>query len=120
METAARKARIQEMSDYIKNTPEDKQFKSLLTILNIGTAIDTKLSSSNQLRVKNRLYISEVLAKSISTQNFKTLYHKCLQADVPIGKIRNIKEVMELPEAKELHIKNKKATTIKSIAFKID
>lgn len=28
MENTARKARIQEMSDYIKNTPEDKQFKS--------------------------------------------------------------------------------------------
>ena len=36
METAARKARIQEMSDYIKNTPEDKQFKSFPDRVHFG------------------------------------------------------------------------------------
>jgi len=95
----------------------DKQFVSLLQILKIE--IDKKLSSTNQLRVKNREYISGVLAKSISNQSFKTLYSKCLQADVPIGKIRNIKEVMELPEAKSMISTSKKATTLKSNAFKI-
>lgn len=97
----------------------DKQFAALLAILNLKNGIDSKLSSSNQLRVKNREYIFQVLAKTISTQNFKPLYNKCLQADVPIGKIRNIKDVMELPEANKMIVKGKKVTTLKSTAFKI-
>lgn len=36
MENTARKARIQEMSDYIKNTPEDKQFKSFPDRVHFG------------------------------------------------------------------------------------
>jgi len=95
----------------------DKQFVSLLQILKIE--IDKKLSSTNQLRVENREYISGELAKSISNQSFKTLYSKGLQADVPIGKIRNIKEVMELPEAKSMILNGKKITTLKSNAFKV-
>lgn len=97
----------------------NKQFKSLLSILNLEKEIDSNFSNSNQLRVKNREYIFEVLSKSISLQSFKTLYSKCLQADVPIGKIRNIKEVMELTEAKMMLTKNKKTTTVKTNAFKI-
>ena len=97
----------------------DKQFISLLTILKLENVIDTKLCGSNQLRVKNREAIFDVLSQSISTQSFKTLYNKCLQADVPIGKIRNIKEVMELPEAKKMIVKGKKAITLKSNSFKI-
>ena len=97
----------------------NKQFTSLLTILNLENVIDSKQSGSNQLRVKNRESIFEILSNSISTQNFKILYSKCLQADIPIGKIRNIKEVMELPEATKMIVKGKKATTLKSNAFKI-
>ena len=36
MENTARKARIQEMAEYIKNTPEDKQFKSFPDRVHFG------------------------------------------------------------------------------------
>lgn len=36
METKARKARIQELSDYIKNTPEEQQFKSFPDRVHFG------------------------------------------------------------------------------------
>jgi hypothetical protein len=46
----------------------------------------------------------------------------CLAKEVPIGKIRNLKEVFELPEAKEMLVNftyNKKnISAVSGIAFK--
>ena len=46
----------------------------------------------------------------------------CLEQDVPMGKIRNLKEVFELPEAKamihEFTYNDTSYQTLKSIAFK--
>jgi crotonobetainyl-CoA:carnitine CoA-transferase CaiB-like acyl-CoA transferase len=99
----------------------DKQFKQLCDILNIEI---TSSYQSNQLRITNRQTLFEVLNKRIQTFNFDILFNECLKHDVPIGKIRNLKEVFELPEAKSLinslHYENTIVNSVKSISFKFE
>jgi crotonobetainyl-CoA:carnitine CoA-transferase CaiB-like acyl-CoA transferase len=99
----------------------DKQFKQLCDILNIEI---TSSYQSNQLRITNRQTLFEILNKRIQTFNFNNLFEECLKHDVPIGKIRNLKEVFELPEAKSLinsfHYENTIVNSVKSISFKFE
>jgi len=97
------------------------QFKKLCDILNLNIYTND-LYASNQQRVKNRDSLFQILNTEISKIAFDTLFHQCLQQDVPIGKIRNLKEVFELPEAQAmLHhftYQNNNLTSVKSVAFK--
>ncbi len=96
----------------------NKQFKQLCDILNIEITSDYQ---NNQLRIKNREALFLDLNKHIQTFNFDILFKECLKHDVPIGKIRNLKEVFELPEAKNLinrfHYENTVVNSVKSISF---
>lgn len=102
----------------------NKQFKALCEILNYAAlAIDLKYQT-NQLRLNNRMQLYSILYNYIKVFNFKDLYKLCVENDVPIGKIRNLKEVFELPEAKKMlqsfAFKNQDITTVKSVAFNIE
>ena len=96
----------------------DKQFKQLCDILNIEITSDFH---NNQLRITNREALFVDLNKHIQTFDFDILFKECLKHDVPIGKIRNLKEVFELPEAKNLinrfHYENTVVNSVKSISF---
>ena len=78
--------------------------------------------ATNQLRVLNRTQLYSMLYNYIHQFNFKELFKHCKEKEIPIGKIRNLKEVFELPEAKEMirvfwHNK-KELKTVSGIAFK--
>lgn len=97
----------------------DKQFKQLCEILKIEIAAEYQ---NNQLRIANREALFEILNKQIQHLDFDFLFTECLKHDVPIGKIRNLKEVFELPEAQELlnsfDNNGKQLNSVRSIAFK--
>jgi crotonobetainyl-CoA:carnitine CoA-transferase CaiB-like acyl-CoA transferase len=99
----------------------DKQFNKLMRVLDLP--INTKQFSTNQLRVKSRKKLFALLDTPISKLRFNKLYAACLENDIPIGKIRTMKEVFELPEAKEMlrsfKDNGRSVTTVSSIAFKI-
>ena len=65
----------------------------------------------------------KIPTNKIKTINFKGIYKHCIANDIPIGKIRNLKEVFELPMAKKMIkktiYKNKTLQTVKSIAFEV-
>lgn len=100
----------------------DKQFKNLCSILNLESLNSDALFHTNQLRVVNRNELFNVLNKKISELNFDQLFNECLKLDVPIGKIRNLKEVFELPEAKDMinafKYQGNDLKNVKSTAFK--
>lgn len=80
----------------------NKQFKALCALLEYpGLASDVNYAS-NQLRVSNRSQLYNVLYNYVRQWPFKELFERCLQQDVPLGKVRNLKEVFELPEAKAM------------------
>ena len=99
----------------------DKQFKQLCDILKIEITADYQ---NNQLRITNRQTLFEVLKKHIQIFNFDVLFNECLKHDVPIGKIRNLKEVFELPETQQLinsfNYENININSVKSVSFKFE
>jgi len=101
----------------------DKQFSSLIKLLNLENEIDYQKCSSNHLRVKHRNYIADKLQNKIGGIKFQYLYSKSVSFSIPIGKIRNIKEALSLPESqKMLTIKkenSKVIKSVKSVAFKM-
>ncbi len=100
----------------------NKQFQQLCDLISFPSlAKDTKYIT-NQQRVNNRQQLYSVLYDYIKQFSFKELFEQCEQRDIPIGKIRNIKEVFELPEAKSMLQSfasgGSSFTNVKSIAFK--
>ncbi len=101
----------------------DKQFQKLCNILDLSIAADARFSN-NQQRVKYREDLFTILHEKIRLRSFQDLYQACLELDVPIGKIRNLKEVFELPEAQQmirsLQSAGKTLETVSSIGFKLE
>lgn len=83
----------------------DGQFVKLCELLHIAKVSSNKNYISNQLRVINRKNLFSVLNKEVKKQTLVYLQKECTKHGVPFAKIRNLKEVFELPEAKKL-IKN--------------
>lgn len=102
----------------------NKQFKSLCSIIQFEQLAADKNYSNNQSRVINRTQLYHILYNYIKQFNFKDLYDLCLENEIPIGKIRNLKEVFELNEAKEMILKmnhdKKEIQAVSGIAFKIN
>ncbi len=96
------------------------QFKQLCLILKLNL-FEHAAYHTNQQRVANRDGLFDILKEKINQITFDDIFKLCLQNDVPIGKIRNLKEVFELPEAQHMlqHFKDThvNVTTVKSIAF---
>lgn len=102
----------------------DKQFKNLCTLLGVEELSNREIFLSNQDRVKHRDELYTLLRKQVVLFDFDELYSKCLAIDLPIGKIRNMKEVFELQEAKAM-LKSftedgKNKISVNSIAFKFE
>ena len=99
----------------------DKQFLSLCTILKLDT-ISPDNYKTNQQRVIHREELFALLNDKIMHLGFDELFNNCIKMDVPIGKIRNLKEVFELPEAQnmlnQIINKNRPVTSVKSVAFR--
>jgi crotonobetainyl-CoA:carnitine CoA-transferase CaiB-like acyl-CoA transferase len=86
----------------------DKQFSDLCKILDVeGLASDSKFLS-NQLRVKNRRKLFSLLSGRVKNVTFPYLQKNCTLTQVPFAKVRNLKEVFELPLAKKLLVKTEK------------
>jgi crotonobetainyl-CoA:carnitine CoA-transferase CaiB-like acyl-CoA transferase len=100
----------------------DKQFQNLCDIINAAHLKNDPAYSHNQNRIKNRDQLFLELKPAIESLDFDDMYKACLEKEIPIGKIRNLKEVFELPEAqamlKPFHFENKTITTVNSVAFK--
>ncbi|MFO0355631.1 MAG: CaiB/BaiF CoA transferase family protein [Sphingobacteriaceae bacterium] len=100
----------------------NKQFEALCAAINNNSLARDPKYTTNQNRVKNRHELYSILNNHISKFQFKDLFKICLSNEIPMGKIRNMKEVFELPEAKALirEIMDGKETkkAVTSIAFK--
>lgn len=100
----------------------NKQFKQLCELIQFSTLVNDPKYANNQMRVNNRSQLYALLYNYIKEFNFKDLFKLCLEKEIPLGKIRNLKEVFELPEAKDMLRKfssdKKEYTHVSGIAFK--
>jgi len=100
----------------------NKQFKNLCELIQYGSLANDPKYANNQLRVNNRTQLYALLFNYIKQFNFKQLFDLCLEKEIPVGKIRNLKEVFELSEAKKMihtfTFDKKEISTVSGIAFK--
>lgn len=97
----------------------NKQFEALCKVINNNSLPKEPKFSTNQNRLKNRSELYSILNNHISKFLFKDLMKTCELNEIPIGKIRNMKEVFELPEAKKMLREIKDGTQAKQIVSSI-
>jgi crotonobetainyl-CoA:carnitine CoA-transferase CaiB-like acyl-CoA transferase len=100
----------------------NRQFRALCGILNYQSLANDPRYADNHLRVNNRKELYAILYDYIKKFTFNELYLKCIDHNVPVGKIRDLKEVFELPAAREMVRKfssgKQNLETVSGIAFK--
>lgn len=100
----------------------NKQFRALCQVLQYPALANDPLYANNHLRVVNRTQLYTLLYNYVREFRFESLYQLCVQEGVPLGRIRNLKDVFELPEAQAMlrsftH-KSKDYRTVSGIAFR--
>ena len=100
----------------------NKQFKNLCRLIQFTSLANDPKYANNQLRVNNRTQLYAVLYNYVKQFNFKDVFSLCVDNEIPIGKIRNLKEVFELPEAQKMirrfTLDKKEIQVVSGIAFK--
>ncbi len=92
----------------------DKQFQSLMTLLNHSQLSKLPAFFSNKARVINRTKLNEELSALIRNLESEALLNQLHKAKIPAGIIQNLKEVFEMPEAKKLLIKSGELIGVKN------
>lgn len=80
----------------------DRQFSALCNCLGIPEVADDEQFSTNAARLRHREALCTALAKAIAGHERSALMESLHRAGVPCGSIRNMKEVFEMPAAREL------------------
>lgn len=91
----------------------DKQFQSLMTLLNHANLSKLPAYHSNEARVINRKQLNEELSDLIIELHSEEFLNQLHKAKIPAGMIQNLKEVFDMNEAKELLIKSGKLIGVK-------
>jgi crotonobetainyl-CoA:carnitine CoA-transferase CaiB-like acyl-CoA transferase len=87
---------------YVLAIGSDRQFEQLCALLSLSDLPKLADYSSNQARVKNRKQLAETLQKAFNDCQSEAFYTACIAENVPIGRVRNLAEVFELPAADAL------------------
>lgn len=101
----------------------DKQFSNFCDLLEISDVTCNKKYNSNARRVQNRNELQEILAQKISLQYRDSLVQNCIEKGIPIGAIRNLKEVFETPTALSMilteSVNGLETQRVKTVGFKL-
>ena len=100
-----------------------KQFVSFCNLLGRKEIASDDKFSTNQKRLKNRIELQETLETLILLYNRDVLIEECLKRSIPVGAIKNMKEVFYSETAQNMLLEEivngEKTTRVKSVAFKI-
>jgi len=100
----------------------DKQFYLFADLLKIETPLLGNFKT-NLLRVKNRTELIQLLQSKANNIIAKELLNHCHKLNIPVGEIKNIKEVLKNKTATNMileeKVENEMTKRVASIAFKI-
>lgn len=101
----------------------NKQFQKLCECLNRLDLLGEDCYKDNVQRVKNRISLAQALEQAFLEVNAAEILELCHQNYVPIGQVRNMKEVFEQPEATamilEEDIQGMATKRVRTAAFKM-
>ena len=84
--------------------------------------MNTGKYDNNQKRVKNRTQLQEIIQEQVKKLNSHIILEGLKKLHVPVAEIKNIKQVFEQGQAKELVrkelIENEMTYMVSSVAFK--
>ena len=100
----------------------DKQFFLFTDLLKIDKKLLVNFKT-NQLRVKNRNRLTQMIQKQTNQILAKELIKDCHELKIPIGEIKDLKEVFKSKIAKNMILEEEKGSEktkrVSSIAFRI-
>jgi crotonobetainyl-CoA:carnitine CoA-transferase CaiB-like acyl-CoA transferase len=91
----------------------DRQFADLCVVLGLDGVANDDHYSSNPRRVENRFELNVLISKKISQFLSSPLLMKMNSLKIPVGVIQNVREALDMPEAKELFIRSGSLTGIR-------
>ncbi len=102
----------------------DKQFKKLCIVLELEEILDDTNFATNTQRVTNRTDLYTILKKKIEEVNSEEFMLSAKELDIPVGIIKSIKEVFDVPNNHNLILEEKTengiiSKRVKTIAFNI-
>ena len=101
----------------------DLHFKALCDFLFLEN-MNTGLYENNQKRVKNRTQLQEIIQEQVKKLNSQIILEGLKKLHVPVAEIKNIKQVFEQDQAKDLVrkelIENEITYRVSSVAFKYE
>ncbi|MBK7109700.1 MAG: CoA transferase [Bacteroidetes bacterium] len=97
----------------------DKQFKNLCELLNLNQLAKELSYKTNVQRVVHRKELLPLLQEKISAISSKNFMQSCEENKIPVGVIRNVQQLFEVPEAQALILEDAEGRRVKSAIFKI-
>ena len=101
----------------------DTHFKALCDFLFLEN-VNTGKYDNNQKRVKNRTQLQEIIQEQVKKLNSQIILEELKKLHVPVAEIKNIKQVFEQGQAKDLVrkelIENEMTYRVSSVAFKYE
>ena len=103
----------------------DRQFAQLATLLGQDEWITDPALATNAARVRNRALLRDLLQKAIANWDIELLLGSLIDMQVPAARIRNMKEVFELPQAEAMILEEalpdgRRSRTVKTVAFRVE
>lgn len=95
----------------------DRQFASLCLVIGATDIADNPSYQTNQQRVQNRNNLIEALAEKLAYWKADELLPALHEARIPIGRVQDMKQVMDTPEAQGLQVTDQELTGLRQIAF---
>jgi crotonobetainyl-CoA:carnitine CoA-transferase CaiB-like acyl-CoA transferase len=92
----------------------DRQFADLCSVLAVNELANDERFSTNQKRIENRSTLNGAIGNSIAQFKADDLLARMNSLKIPGGVIQNLKEVFEMPEAREIIIRANNLTGVKN------
>ena len=80
----------------------DRQFSKLCEVLGLGRIIEDARYATNAARTAHRDGLMHILTQKATAWTGDVLYRALLQADVPVGKVRDMRGVFEQAAARDM------------------
>ncbi len=102
----------------------DTQFAKFCSLIRVTELATREEFSTNKARVKNRTLLQRELSLPIRNFELSYLVERCIDLGIPMGAIKNMKEVFENPVAQSMILEEdmngRNTKRVQTIAFTID
>ncbi|HMG88549.1 MAG TPA: CaiB/BaiF CoA-transferase family protein [Chryseolinea sp.] len=98
----------------------DRQFRDLCKLLDIQEIAADEKFKTNASRVNNRVVLHHVLQDKFAQQSSGPVLSQLNECKIPAGRIQNIQEVFETPQAKELVLNDGSISGVRTYIGAID